>query len=62
MLDADQGTVRLILSLYESDFGSFASMVKDYVRTVIFPKVADLVPSSTRQGAEASPGHPKAAG
>jgi molecular chaperone HtpG len=27
--------------------------VKDYVRTVIFPKVADLVPSSTRQGAEA---------
>ncbi|OGP82692.1 MAG: hypothetical protein A2V87_10910 [Deltaproteobacteria bacterium RBG_16_58_17] len=28
-------------------------MVKDFVRTVIFPRVADYVPSSTRQGAEA---------
>jgi molecular chaperone HtpG len=53
VLDADQGTVRLILSLYDSDYGSFGSMVKDYVRTVIFPKIADLVPSSTREGAEA---------
>jgi molecular chaperone HtpG len=53
VLDADQGTVRLILSLYDSDYGSFGSMVKDYIRTVIFPKVADLVPSSTREGAEA---------
>lgn len=28
-------------------------MAKDCVRTVIFPRVADYVPSSTRQGAEA---------
>lgn len=53
VLDPDQGTVKVILSLYNSDYGSFGSMVKDYVRTVIFPKIADLVPSSTREGAEA---------
>ncbi|MFZ3181655.1 MAG: hypothetical protein WA156_15940, partial [Methylocystis silviterrae] len=31
----------------------FQSMAKDFVRNVIFPRVADYVPSSTRQGAEA---------
>ena len=28
-------------------------MVKDFVRSIIFPRIANLVPSSTRQGAEA---------
>jgi molecular chaperone HtpG len=28
-------------------------MAKDFVRTMLFPKVSDLVPSATRQGAEA---------
>lgn len=46
-------TVRLMLGLYDSEFAAFGSMVKDFVRTVIFPRVADYVPSSTRQGAEA---------
>jgi hypothetical protein len=31
----------------------FVSTVKDFVRNVIFPRVNDLVPSSTREGAEA---------
>jgi molecular chaperone HtpG len=46
-------TVKLILGLYETEFAAFGSMAKDFVRTVIFPRVADYVPSSTRQGAEA---------
>jgi len=46
-------TVGLLLSLYETEYGAFSSMAKDFVRTVIFSHVADLVPSSTRQGAEA---------
>lgn len=52
-LDPAGPTVSLILTLYENDFGAFGSLVKDFVRNAIFPKISDLVPSSTRQGAEA---------
>jgi len=52
-LDPGGATVQLILSLYERDFLAFGSLTKDFIRNVIFPRVADLVPSSTRQGAEA---------
>ncbi|MDP3608688.1 MAG: ATP-binding protein [Methylophilus sp.] len=53
VLDADGPTVATILGLYYSEYAAFGSMVKDFVRNAIFPKVADRVPSSTRQGAEA---------
>jgi molecular chaperone HtpG len=46
-------TILTILGLYEHQYSAFGSMVKDFVRTSIFPKVAEYVPSSTRQGAEA---------
>lgn len=46
-------SVKLILGLYETEFLAFGSMAKDFVRTIIFPRIADYVPSSTRQGAEA---------
>lgn len=52
-LNPDGQTVKLILGLYDSEFSAFGSMAKDFVRTVIFPRIADYVPSSTRQGAEA---------
>jgi molecular chaperone HtpG len=52
-LNPDGQTVKLLLGLYNSEFSAFGSMAKDFVRTVIFPRVADYVPSSTRQGAEA---------
>lgn len=53
VLDPGSGTVATILRLYDSDFASLSGMVKDFARSVIFPKIASLVPSSTRQGAEA---------
>lgn len=52
-LDPAGGTVSLILSLYAKEHLAFESMTKDFVRTVIFQRIADHVPSSTRQGAEA---------
>src|ERR1035437_6977087 len=52
-LNPEGQTVRLILGLFDTDFSAFGSMAKDFVRTVIFPRVAEYVPSSTRQGAEA---------
>ena len=52
-LDPTSSTFSIIAGLYDSDYPAFGSMVKDFVRTVIFPRVSGLVPSSTRQGAEA---------
>lgn len=52
-LDPAANTFTVIAALYNEDYDVFGSMVKDFVRNVIFPRVADLVPSSTREGAEA---------
>ena len=40
-------------TLYETDYAAFGSVTKDFVRNIVFPRVSHLVPSSTRQGAEA---------
>ena len=52
-LDPTGTTVQVILELYENQYDAFVHMAKDFTRNMIFPRVADLVPSSTRQGAEA---------
>ena len=52
-LDPAGGTVRLILDLYENQYSAFGHMAKDFVRNMIFPRVSDLVPTATRQGADA---------
>jgi molecular chaperone HtpG len=52
-LDPDGTTVRLILELYDKEYAAFGHMAKDFVRNMVFPRVSDLVPSATRQGAEA---------
>ena len=52
-LDARGQTLGLVLNLYEREYGAFGSMVKDFARSVVFPRISDHVPSSTRQGAEA---------
>ena len=53
VIDPASPTFGAMIQLYNTDYVMFGSMVKDYVRNVIFPRVSDLVPSSTRQGAEA---------
>jgi molecular chaperone HtpG len=53
VLDADSSSVSIILNLYREDITSFGGMAKDFIRNIVFPKIAHLVPSSTRQGAEA---------
>lgn len=52
-LDPANATVKMLLQCYNSDFTAFGSFVKDFIRTVVFPRIASLVPSSTREGAEA---------
>lgn len=45
-------TVSLVLGVYDNEYSAFGSMLKDFVRTVVFPSVSRYVPSSSRQGAE----------
>ncbi len=52
-LDPHAANVSVMLQLYEREYGAFGHMAKDFVRNIIFPKVSGLVPSATRQGAEA---------
>jgi len=42
-----------LLQCYDTDFDAFGAFVKDFIRSEIFPRISHLVPSSTRQGAEA---------
>ena len=52
-LDPAGATVRVMLELYENQFSAFGHMAKDFVRNMIFPRISELVPTATRQGAEA---------
>ena len=52
-LDPSSPTFAVLKELYTTEYSTFGSFAKDYVRTVVFPQVKDLVPSSTREGATA---------
>lgn len=52
-LDPDSSSVAPLLALYRDDYNAFAPFVKDFVRSAVFPRIAKLVPSRTREGAEA---------
>lgn len=51
-IDPSGQTVTLVLGVYDSEVAAFGSMVKDFVRGMVFPSIAAHVPSSSRQGAE----------
>jgi molecular chaperone HtpG len=53
MLDPEGATLRLMVGLYDREYAAFGHMAKDFVRNTIFRHVSELVPSATRQGAEA---------
>jgi molecular chaperone HtpG len=52
-LDPSAQSVRMLLDVYSRDFTVFGGLAKDFARNLIFPRIADHVPSSTRQGADA---------
>ena len=52
-LDHQSTTVAPLLALYREDFETFGPFVKDFVRSAVFPRISNLVPSSTKEGAEA---------
>ena len=52
-LNPDSSSVSPLASMYREDFDAFGPFVKDFIRSNIFPRIANLVPSSTREGSEA---------
>ncbi|NMF88170.1 ATP-binding protein [Aromatoleum petrolei] len=53
VLQRSSPSLQMMKRVYEKEYGAFEHMVKDFVRNIIFPKISSLVPSATRQGAEA---------
>ena len=53
VLGSTSPNVVTLLQVYETHIDAFRSLAKDFARNVIFPHIAALVPTSTRQGAEA---------
>ena len=52
-LNPESTNVAPLLALHSDDFDAFGPFVKDFVRSTVFPRIAKLVPSSTREGSEA---------
>jgi molecular chaperone HtpG len=52
VFDPTAATFKVVCELYERDFNAFGSMAKDFVRNIVFPRISNFMPSSTRQGAE----------
>ena len=52
-LDPLSTSVAPLLNLYNTDYSAFRPFVTDFVRTAVFQRISNLVPSSTRQGSEA---------
>ncbi|MQB46501.1 ATP-binding protein [Rhizobium sp. ICMP 5592] len=53
ILNSTSTVVMTLLQVYETHLDAFRSLAKDFARNVVFPHISHLVPSSTRQGAEA---------
>jgi molecular chaperone HtpG len=53
VLNSDASSLKVILESYKSDFAVVPGLIKDFIRNLIFPKISSIVPSSTREGAEA---------
>ena len=53
VLNPQGNTVKMMLDIYDREYAAFGHLAKDFARNTLFPKISDLVPSATRQGAEA---------
>lgn len=52
-LSRKSGNVQQVLNIYNDEFRLFDGFVKDFARNYIYQKIAQFVPSSTKQGAGA---------
>jgi molecular chaperone HtpG len=52
-LSRNSGNIQQVLKIYKENYNLFDGFVKDYIRNYLYPHLAQYVPSSTRQGADA---------
>lgn len=52
-VERDLSAVELMLSLFENEYSAFGAMVVDFVRSVVYQRIAQHVPSSQTHGTEA---------
>ena len=52
-LSKESSDIDYLKRIYNDNFPLFEPLIKDYVRTKLYPKFSQYVPSSTRDGAEA---------
>ena len=51
-LNPKNQSVKVVLSVHYAEYAAFGSIAKDFVRSVVFPRIAEYVPSGNREGAE----------
>ncbi len=52
-LSKNSSEISYLIEIYNDNYPLFEPMIKDYVRTKLYTKISQFVPSSTRDGAEA---------
>ncbi|MYB39472.1 MAG: ATP-binding protein, partial [Gammaproteobacteria bacterium] len=52
-VERDLNAVELMASLFDNEYAAFGAMVADFVRSVVYQRVANYVPSSQTHGTEA---------
>ena len=52
-VERDLSAVELMVSLFENEYSAFGAMVVDFVRSVVYQRIAQHVPSSQTHGTEA---------
>ena len=52
-IERELSAIEVIVGLYENEYSAFGSMVVDFVRGIVFPRISRYVPNSQTQGTQA---------
>ena len=52
-VERNLGAIEVIIGLYENEYSAFGAMVGDFVRSVVFPRISQYVPTSQTHGTQA---------
>jgi len=52
-LSRNSSAIQQVINAYDTAYEVFGGFVKDFIRSYLYQKISDHIPSSTRQGAEA---------
>ena len=52
-LNSNSSSIKTLLQCYHSDFDVYNKFTQDFIRTIVFPRISHIIPSSLRDGAQA---------